>query len=83
VNWPNIIGLIGVAATVGEYALISTGIWSSKQPRYQIANIISTAMILYSLLFAWNLPSALMQCLWILLSFIGLIRYYFTRKRDA
>ncbi len=80
-NFPNIIGLIGVAIELVAYALVSTGRWSSAQPRYQIINIIGTSMILFSLLFAWNLPSVVAQVLWILLSFIGLIRYYRKRAR--
>lgn len=78
---PNIIGIIGAIATMAEYALVSTGRWSSNEPRYQIANIISTAMILYSLFYAWNLPSVVMQCLWIFLSFVGLVRGYIKRRR--
>ena len=78
---PNLIGLVGVAIEIVAYALVASGRWSSAQPRYQIVNIVGTSMILYSLMFAWNLPSVVMQIIWIFFSIIGLVRWAVARKR--
>jgi hypothetical protein len=80
VNIPDIIGLGGSAILIAAYALVSGGRWASTQPRYQIINIIGTVMILYSLFFAWNLPSAVGQVIWIGLSVVGLIRQWRARR---
>jgi len=80
---PNMIGLAGVAIEIAAYALVATGRWRSTQPRYQIINIVGTAMILYSLLFAWNLPSVVAQIIWIIFSIIGLARGLRMRRRSA
>ena len=79
-NLPTIIGLGGSAILIAAYGLLSSGRWASTQPRYQIVNIIGTSMILYSLLFAWNLPSVVTQIIWIGLSFVGLVRELHKRR---
>lgn len=75
------IGLTGVAGVVLAYALVSSGKWRSDEPRYQWLNMVGTAGILFSLLYQWNFPSFVTQCIWILLSIVGLVRIY--RKRRS
>jgi uncharacterized membrane protein len=74
-----LIGLVGVAAVLAAYALVSLGRWAGTQPRYQWLNLAGTFAILYSLLYSWNLPSFIAQCAWIVISIIGLVRIYYRR----
>lgn len=79
---PDAVGLIGVALVLLAYVLVAAARWSSRQPRYQILNLAGTTLVLYSLIYAWNLPAAILQVLWILFSAIGLWRYYYPRGRS-
>jgi uncharacterized membrane protein YhaH (DUF805 family) len=69
-----IIGLLGVVVVLVLYFMIATKRLHAAQLAYPVANIIGTCMILFSLFYAWNLPSLVMQIAWIMVSFIGIIR---------
>ena len=75
-----IIGLLGVFTVLAAYALVSFGRWRGDDPRYQWLNIVGTLGILVSLIYQYNLPSVVAQCMWILLSVVGLIRIYRGRR---
>jgi hypothetical protein len=75
-----IIGLVGVATLVAAYGLVSVGRITSVMPVYQWLNIVGTLGILVSVIYAWNLPAFVGQCLWIVLSVVGLMRIYAKRK---
>lgn len=68
------IGLVGVAIVSLAYALYAAGRIQSTDWSYPILNLVGTAGILYSLLYAWNLPSVVAQVIWILLSLVGMVR---------
>jgi hypothetical protein len=69
-----IIGLIGTAIVVIAYALFAAGKLKGDDWRYPALNILGTAGILYSLIYQYNLPSVVMQIIWIALSLVGLVR---------
>lgn len=77
---PTIIGLIGSAITIGSYALVSTQRLRSDALAYPLANLIGTAMVFYSLLYAWNLPAVVLQVLWIFFSAVGMVRILVRRR---
>ena len=76
----NIIGLCGVAGILLAYALIAFEFWQVNQPRYALLNMASTACIIYSLFYAWNWPSFVLNVAWILISVYGLWRIYKERR---
>lgn len=80
-TYANEIGLVGVALVVLAYGLFAAGKLDSKDWRYPVLNMVGTAGILFSLLYAWNLPSVVMQVLWILFSLVGLGRILWRKHR--
>lgn len=70
------IGLIGVVLTLVAYYLINVGKVSSMNLTYLLLNLIGSCMLLFSLLFHWNLASVVIEIAWISISFIGMIRFY-------
>ena len=76
-----IIGLLGVAIQLAAYYLLASGKLSHNDVRYPVINIIGTGMIVFSVLYQWNLPSFVSQIVWIAISLIGLIRIL--RRRSA
>ena len=68
------VGEIGVVITLLAYLAISTGKLSANSLKYQFLNCIAGLMLLFSLYFHWNLPTVIMESLWVLISVIGILR---------
>ena len=75
-----ILGLIGVAMSLGAYALLTRGTFTRHDPRYYWINIIATVFIGLSIMVAWNVAAFVSQVLWIGISIVGLVR---SLKRQA
>ncbi len=70
----NIIGIIGVAAIVIAYFLNQSGKMASDSLPFPTLNLVGATLILVSLWWSWNLPSFIMECIWITISAVGIIR---------
>lgn len=70
----NPVGLLGVLALLVAYFFLSTGRWVSDSLVYQVYNLIGALLILYSLLFHWNLSSFVIEVAWVAISLIGIAR---------
>lgn len=79
----NTIGTIGVAVILGTYFMLQTGRFRPEQLRYSVGNLIGSGMILTSLFHDWNLPSFIVEAAWVLISLLGIVRWYLNRKKTA
>ena len=77
-NWYDVLGTIGVAVIILTYALLQLDRIRSEQLLYSILNAVGAALILVSLYFDFNFPSAVVESFWLLISLFG-IGKYFTR----
>jgi len=68
----DIIGSFGVFFVVIAYFLLQINKLSSKNISFSIMNVIGSSMILYSLIYNWNLASVMIESFWIIISFIGI-----------
>lgn len=68
------VGLVGSAVIVVAYFLNQRGQLASSDWRFPALNLAGAALILFSLFFAWNLPSVLIEVFWIAISLYGLAR---------
>lgn len=71
------VGLLGVLTYLGSYALLQLGFVRGSGYAYATMNILAAVLVLISLAESFNLSSALIQVSWILLSAIGMIRFYY------
>jgi hypothetical protein len=69
-----IVGIIGVIMIMIAYFLLEKGDLDAHQLMFPLVNFIGALLIVFSLLFAWNLPSFLMESSWALISFYGLTK---------
>ena len=76
----NTIGILGMVAILVAYFMQQMGRWESNEPKYLLPNIGGASGLLISLLWNWNLPSFLLECAWLLISRVGLIKYYRSRQ---
>ena len=72
----NPVGIVGVALILIAYFFLSTGRWIADSFKYQVLNFIGAWLILYSLLFHWNLASVTIEIAWIIISVVGMVRAY-------
>ena len=81
----DLVGLLGVALYLASYALLQTGRISADAATYPLLNIAAAACVLVDLSSSFNLPSALIQMSWIVISLCGLWRVArkFERPRAA
>ncbi len=71
---PDLIGFLGVFLVVFSYFSMQLGKLSSKSKLFNILNLLGSIFILFSLIFNFNLPSAVIQIIWIIASLIGLLK---------
>ena len=74
------IGMIGVSIIVVTYFLLQIQKMVSTQLSYSLLNVIGSFMILYSLMFNWNLSSFIIEFFWILISLFGVWKYFNVTK---
>lgn len=79
-QFSNHVGIVGVILTLMAYFLINMNKVTSTSFAYVWLNLIGSIMLLYSLLFHWNLSSVLIEIAWITISLIGLYRAVKSRK---
>lgn len=77
----NAAGLIGVACILITYFLTQSGRIRPEQFIFSLLNLVGSSLILFSLLFDWNLSAALVEGAWALISLFGLVRYTMRRRQ--
>lgn len=82
VEYYDIVGTMGVFLIVGTYFLLQIGKIQSESLRYSVNNAVGAALILFSLYFEFNLSAFLIEFFWLVISVIGLVRY-FRRPKSA
>ena len=78
---PDFLGRIGVATIILAYVLLQTQRLGSEQLSYSVMNGVGAALILVSLWYSPNLPSVVVESLWLVISVYGIVRYI-GRKPD-
>jgi len=69
-----ILGAVGAAVIIVCYFMNQQGWLGSNSARYLLANAFGAGCILLSLVAEWNLPSAIIEGFWLLISLYGLGR---------
>lgn len=72
----NDVGIAGVVCLLVAFFMLNSGRWQAQGLIYQLANFIGAALILFSLLFYWNLSAVIMEICWMLISILGIYRAF-------
>lgn len=70
----NVVGLLGVVGILSAYVLLQSERLRAEQPMYSLLNALGSGAILFSLIFDFNLSAALVEGMWMVISFYGLYR---------
>ena len=76
----DLVGNAGVALILGSYLLVQIRKLDATSLSYTIANGLGALFVLYSLLFEFNLSAFIIEVVWILISLVGIFRYFQERK---
>jgi hypothetical protein len=72
----DVIGNIGVVILMVAYLLLQLNRLRSDDLAYSLLNAAGASLIILSLLVDFNLSALLMEVFWVLISFIGIYRYF-------
>jgi hypothetical protein len=76
----DLIGILGVVIIIIGYMLLQLERMDAKDLSFSILNTLGALLIIISLLYAWNLPSFIMEFTWMMISLYGIIKYYQHRE---
>lgn len=72
----DLLGLVGVVLIVVTYLLLQLEKLKSNDLAYSLFNAIGASLIVLSLLINFNLSALLMEVFWVLISLLGVFRYF-------
>jgi multidrug transporter EmrE-like cation transporter len=70
------IGNVGVVVLIITFLMLQLNKIPSDGLAYSLLNAIGASLIVVSLLFDFNLSALLMEVFWVLISFVGMYRYF-------
>ena len=70
------LGNVGVVVLVFTYLMLQLNKLSSEGLAYSLLNAMGASLIVVSLLYDFNLSALLMEVFWVLISLIGIYRYF-------
>jgi hypothetical protein len=72
----DLVGNLGVVALMVAYLMLQLNKLRSDGLAYSLLNAIGASLIIISLLYDFNLSALLMEVFWVLISFVGIYRYF-------
>ncbi len=72
----DLIGNIGVLILIITFLMLQLNKIPSDGLAYSVLNAVGASLIVVSLLFDFNLSALLMEVFWVLISFVGIYRYF-------
>jgi multidrug transporter EmrE-like cation transporter len=72
----DLIGNVGVVILIITFLMLQLNKLPSDGLAYSVLNAIGASLIVVSLLFDFNLSALLMEVFWVLISFVGIYRYF-------
>ena len=72
----DLIGNIGVVVLVTTYLMLQLNKLSSDGLAYSLLNAIGAGLIVISLLVDFNLSALVIEAFWVLISLLGIYRYF-------
>ena len=77
----DMLGNIGVFLIILMYFLLQIQKLSSESLLYSVLNVLGASLIIVSLLFDFNLSAFIVESFWVIISLIGIGKYYLHRKK--
>jgi hypothetical protein len=75
-SFTDFLGNVGVVLITIDYLLLQLNRISSNSLTYSLLNAIGASLIILSLIFNFNLSAFIMEAIWVVISLLGLYRYF-------
>ena len=72
----DLVGNVGVVVLMIAYLMLQLNKLRSDGLAYSVLNAIGASLIIVSLVVDFNLSALLMEIFWVLISFVGIYRYF-------
>jgi hypothetical protein len=79
-RWPDAAGLVGVVLMLTAYIGAQTGRLDPTRAPSLLMNLAGPALVIFSLLFTFNLPAFITEAAWAAAALFGLVRLALKRK---
>ena len=79
----DVVGTIGVTAIVSAYLLLQLGRLHAASRAYSAINALGAGLVLWSLVFDFNLAAFLVEAFWLAISIFGFTRGMRVRRSRA
>ncbi|WP_424832080.1 CBU_0592 family membrane protein [Ruegeria sp.] len=76
------IGSFGALIVVAAYFATQMRMMNSDDLAFPVVNLLGSVLIVYSLVYNFNLASMLIEGFWILISLIGIIQHFRLRRAE-
>ena len=70
------VGNVGVIVLIITYLMLQLNKLSSDGLAYSVLNALGAGLIVVSLLFNFNFSALIVEVFWVLISFLGILRYF-------
>ena len=77
----DLLGNVGVFLIILTYLLLQLRKLSSESLLYSVLNAVGAALVIVSLLFDFNLSAFIVELFWVIISLIGIGKYYLHRQK--
>ena len=81
-DFANIIGNIGVISFLIAFFLLQKEVLTHNSLSYLSLNLAGSILLIYSLLFHWNMPAFLLEAAWAMISIYGIYKYHIKARRN-
>jgi hypothetical protein len=81
-QWPDCVGLAGVAMVLLAYFLLQAGKLRGTGFIYQTMNAFGAAAVVLSLLYNFNLSAFVVETAWVAISVYGMVRGWRLRQME-
>ena len=79
----DLVGNVGVVVLMIAYLMLQLNKLRSDGLAYSVLNAIGASLIIVSLIVDFNLSALLMEIFWVLISFVGIYRYFRLRSLNG
>jgi hypothetical protein len=79
-RWPDAAGLVGVVLMLGAYVGAQTGKLDPSRAPSLLMNLAGPGLVIFSLMFAFNLPAFITEAAWATAAGVGLARLALKRR---
>jgi len=81
--WYDLVGNAGVLLIVTAYMMLQLRRLEATELTFSLMNVIGAALIIVSLLYAFNTSAMVMEVFWLAISLVGVARWARERRKNS